>query len=96
MHEHCFSGKEATFLEAEIRLEAVNLFSGEVCDDLVTAGAKSLARDKEEEGAKLRVRRLTPWIPAPIRPPDEDCALLLAVTEKTLPAVIGTRKPPVH
>ena len=95
MHKHRFSGKEATFLEAEIRLEAVNLFSGEVCDDLVTAGAESLAGNEEEEGAKLRVRGLTPRISAPVRPPDEDCALLLTVTQKTLPAIIGTRKPPV-
>ena len=92
LNKHCFSGKEAALLEAEICLEAVHLFSRKVGDDLVAAGAEPFAGDEEKEGAELGVGGLTPGIPSSVRPSDEDSALLLAFSKETLPAVIRARK----
>ena len=92
LNKHCFSGKEAALLEAEICLEAVHLFSRKVGDDLVAAGAEPFAGDEEKKGAELGVGGLTPGIPSSVRPSDEDSALLLAFSKETLPAVIRARK----
>ena len=75
------------------------MFSGKVCDDLIAAGTEAFAGDEEEEGAELGVRWLAPGVPAPIRPPDQDCTLLLTLSEETLPAritVLGTREATVR
>ena len=92
LHKHSLSGEEATLLEAEVRLETVNLFSREVCDDLVAAGTESLARDEEKEGAELGVRGLAPWVPAAVWPPDENGALLLTLSEELLPAGVAVTR----
>ena len=92
LNKNCFSGKEATLLEAEICLEAVHLLPRKVGDDLVAAGAEPFAGDEEKEGAELGVGGLTPGIPSSVRPSDQDCTLLLAFSKETLPAVIRARK----
>ena len=98
MYKYGFSRKESRTLEREVWLEAVDLFAGEVGDDLVVVRTVAAARHEQEQRAQLRVRGLRPGVSRAVRPADEQRALLLALSEECLPAgvlVLGTRQPPV-